>query len=70
MPARLAAAITQAATNIGMRERARLLGEKIRAEDGVGRAIEAFHRYVRAWVADAKVGKSVRGQGTLRRRKG
>ena len=48
MPARLAAAIAQAATNIGMRERARLLGEKIRAEDGVGRVIEAFRCYVRA----------------------
>jgi hypothetical protein len=31
-----------------MRERARLLGEKIRAEDGVGQAVEAFHRHLRA----------------------
>jgi len=31
-----------------MGERARMLGEKIRAEDGVARAVEAFHRHVRA----------------------
>ena len=43
---RLARAITHATTDVGMRERARLLGQKIRTEDGVGRAVEAFHRFV------------------------
>ena len=42
---RLAGAIL-AATDVGIRERARLLGEEIRTEDGVGRAVEAFHRLV------------------------
>ncbi|HET7479304.1 MAG TPA: glycosyltransferase [Rubrobacteraceae bacterium] len=41
---RLAAAIHQAG-DAGMRRRARELGEKIRAEDGVARAVEAFHRF-------------------------
>ena len=45
---RLAEAIQQATNDPGMRERARLLGEKIRAEDGVGQAVEAFHRHLRA----------------------
>ena len=42
----LAGAIRQATTDVGMRKRARLLGEKIRTEDGVGRAVEAFHLHV------------------------
>ncbi|MEJ7820170.1 MAG: glycosyltransferase [Rubrobacteraceae bacterium] len=42
---RLAAALDET-KDIGMRERARALGEKIRAEDGVARAVEAFHRFV------------------------
>ena len=42
----LAAAISRATADVGMRERARLLGEEIRAECGVKRAVEAFHRYV------------------------
>ncbi len=42
---RLAAALGET-KDIGMRERARALGEKIRAEDGVARAVEAFHRFV------------------------
>ena len=37
---RLAAAITSAVTDAGLRARAAALGERIRAEDGVGRAIE------------------------------
>ncbi|MCA1718721.1 MAG: glycosyltransferase [Actinobacteria bacterium] len=41
---RLAAAILRAATDADVEKRARLLGEKIRAEDGVTRAVEAFHR--------------------------
>jgi sterol 3beta-glucosyltransferase len=45
---RLAAAILQATTDARVGERARILGEKIRAEDGVARAVEAFHRHVRA----------------------
>ena len=43
---RLAASILRAATDAKMGERARMLGEKIRAENGVARAVEAFHRYV------------------------
>ncbi len=37
---RLAAAITSAVTDQGMRTRAAAMGERIRAEDGIGRAIE------------------------------
>lgn len=40
---RLAAAIRET-EDAGMRERARLLGSGIRAEDGVSRAVEEFHR--------------------------
>lgn len=42
---RLAAALEET-RGAGMREWARVLGEKIRAEDGVARAVEAFHRFV------------------------
>ena len=42
----LAGAIRRAVFDAGMRKRARLLGEKIRAEDGVGRAVETFHSHV------------------------
>ncbi len=42
----LAGAIRQATTDVGMRKRARLLGEKICTEDGVVRAVEAFHRHI------------------------
>lgn len=45
-PERLAAAILRAATDVDMEKRARLLGEKIRAEDGVAQAIEAFHHNI------------------------
>jgi sterol 3beta-glucosyltransferase len=41
---RLAAAITQAITDRDMRARAAMLGERIRAEDGVARAIEVIER--------------------------
>ncbi len=41
-PERLSAAILQAATDPDMRRRCRLLAEKISAEDGVRRAVEAF----------------------------
>jgi len=41
---RLAAAITNAVTDRDMRARAATLGEHIRAEDGVGRAIEIIER--------------------------
>ena len=43
---RLTEAIRQATTDAEMIERARSLGEKIRAEDGVKRAVDAFHRLV------------------------
>lgn len=43
---RLALAIRRAATDAEMRRRARELGEKIAAEDGVGRAVEAFEERV------------------------
>jgi sterol 3beta-glucosyltransferase len=39
---RLASAILQAANDVEMRKRCKELGEKISAEDGVGRAVEAF----------------------------
>jgi sterol 3beta-glucosyltransferase len=41
---RLAAAITSAVTDRDMQTRAATLGEHIRAEDGVGRAIEIIER--------------------------
>ena len=40
----LAEAITQAMTDGGMRERARALGEKIRAEDGVATAVQVLEQ--------------------------
>ncbi len=43
---RLAEAIRRATGDAGIRERARSLGESIRAEKGVERAVEAFERYV------------------------
>jgi UDP:flavonoid glycosyltransferase YjiC (YdhE family) len=44
--AALAHAITQAVTDSAMRARAADLGTKIRAEDGVGKAVELVGRYV------------------------
>ncbi|MFL5587557.1 MAG: glycosyltransferase, partial [Ktedonobacteraceae bacterium] len=41
---RLAAAIHTAASDESMRKRAGALGECIRAENGVARAVEVFHR--------------------------
>jgi sterol 3beta-glucosyltransferase len=43
---RLAGAIRQAVTNPAMRQRAAELGRQIRAEDGVGRTIDLFLRYL------------------------
>jgi sterol 3beta-glucosyltransferase len=43
---RLAQAISEAVSNEEMRDRARVLGEQIRSEDGVGRAVEFVERYV------------------------
>jgi sterol 3beta-glucosyltransferase len=48
---RLAEAIRTAATDPGMRERAARLGERIRAEDGVGRAVAAIEEVLRAGAA-------------------
>jgi len=42
----LAEAIRVAVTDADMRHRAAALGQKIRAEDGVARAVEAFHQHV------------------------
>ncbi len=42
---RLSAAIARAATDPEMRHRCRLLAEEISAEDGVGKAVEAFERH-------------------------
>ncbi len=42
---RLTAAITNAITDTGMQARAAALGERIRAEDGVGRAIGIIEGY-------------------------
>ncbi|HDN27502.1 MAG TPA: glycosyltransferase, partial [Thioploca sp.] len=41
---RLTAAITTAVTDKKMQERAAALGERIRAEDGVARAVEFINR--------------------------
>ena len=43
---RLAAAIRIATSDEAMKARAVAVGEKIRAEDGVARAVEVFHRYL------------------------
>jgi UDP:flavonoid glycosyltransferase YjiC (YdhE family) len=43
----LAAAIRTATTDQGMRDRARALGERIRAENGVARAVEVVEEYAR-----------------------
>jgi UDP:flavonoid glycosyltransferase YjiC (YdhE family) len=43
---RLATAIRTATSDEIMKASARALGEKIRAEDGVARAVEVFHRYL------------------------
>jgi UDP:flavonoid glycosyltransferase YjiC (YdhE family) len=43
---RLAEAITQAVTAPALRERAAALGEKIRAEDGVGNAVRIVNQYL------------------------
>jgi UDP:flavonoid glycosyltransferase YjiC (YdhE family) len=43
---RLATAIRAAVTDREMRHRARVLGARIRAEDGVGRAVSIIDRYV------------------------
>jgi sterol 3beta-glucosyltransferase len=43
---RLASAITQAITDPSMKRQAAGLGKKIRAEDGVGRAVEIVSRYM------------------------
>jgi UDP:flavonoid glycosyltransferase YjiC (YdhE family) len=42
----LADAIREAVTNPAMRQRAAAIAKEIRAEDGVGRAIELFLQYV------------------------
>jgi UDP:flavonoid glycosyltransferase YjiC (YdhE family) len=44
---RLAAAITAATTNPDMRQRAAALGQKIRAEDGVGQAVKMLEQYLK-----------------------
>jgi UDP:flavonoid glycosyltransferase YjiC (YdhE family) len=43
---RLAHAIDLVVGNAGIQERARAMGEKIRAENGVARAVEAFQKFV------------------------
>ena len=44
---RLAEAITQAATDLSMRQRATALGEKINTENGVGKAVEIIDKYIK-----------------------
>ncbi len=46
--ARLADAITTAVTNQGMRQQAADLGQKIRAEDGIGQAVASLDRYLQS----------------------
>jgi UDP:flavonoid glycosyltransferase YjiC (YdhE family) len=43
---RLAEALRVATTDAEMRERAAVLGERIRSEDGVTRFVEAFERHL------------------------
>lgn len=43
---KLVAAIRTATSDEAMKARARVLGEKIRSEDGVARAVEIFHRHL------------------------
>ena len=43
---RLADAISVAISNVGIGIRAAELGARIRAEDGVGTAVEVFHSYL------------------------
>jgi sterol 3beta-glucosyltransferase len=45
--ASLAAALREATSDAGLRTRAAALGEQIRAEDGVGRAVAAITRLAR-----------------------
>ena len=42
----LASAIIQATTNARMREKAKLLGQQIRSENGIGRAVEKIEQYL------------------------
>jgi len=50
---RLAAAIVSAGTDEDMRASAAMLGERIRAEDGIGRAIEVIERFTAPSLAKA-----------------
>ena len=43
---KLAAAIKEVTSSDAIRQRAALLGERIRSEDGVGKAVETIHAYV------------------------
>jgi sterol 3beta-glucosyltransferase len=54
---RLAEALHEATTDKSIRDHAAALGERIRAEDGVARAVEALERYsfARAAASDAAV---------------
>lgn len=54
---RLAAAILRVTTDADVKQRARLLGEKIRAENGVARAVEAFHRNVALYERRGRVSR-------------
>jgi UDP:flavonoid glycosyltransferase YjiC (YdhE family) len=50
----LAAAIRVATTDPGMRQRAAKLGERIRAENGVARAVATFERHMNVRASHAK----------------
>ena len=52
-PERLAAAITKAVSDPSIRHNAAAIGEKIRAENGVQRAVEIIERYLSAVLPDA-----------------
>jgi sterol 3beta-glucosyltransferase len=47
----LAAALDKVTTNTALRHRAAALGERIRAEDGVGQAVAVIQDYLRQWEA-------------------
>jgi sterol 3beta-glucosyltransferase len=50
----LAEAITQATQDVEMQQQAKELGEKIRAEDGVGSAVEVVHKIVQGTAQSAR----------------
>lgn len=59
----LAAALRVATTDAGMRDRAAALGQRIRAEDGVARAVATFNRHMKQPGAESPSNKRVAAGG-------